>query len=329
MYHTRTKEGFAFAHSVSAAEFDQIACDQQRSLRVRCEQTQFERLLRCVETRVDTAIFVQENRPSIGTGRRTAIRSIRDVVVINAQERDVVIVLESFDSHAAADLARDAEHMATRLRELRNTVNALTETNGGLLARVADLEPRALDEQSSFLAWACVALVKMHLPYDPIARVLRGDVEGLEGIHENSVADIARFFANAPAPYSVHAQRALDRVRLAHTLRELSRKRGQTKTTFALADGGDTETKLLTAVANPGHLARSEPASGDGRGPRERTRRVRRAVRARATHAAAGVSEPGKCDHGCVQHVREHHPREHDRAARVDTKPDRCLRRRV
>ena len=243
MYFVRMapRDGVGMVVRVTSEEFDLIARDRKRSLRLRCKQDYFDRLQQYVESRRPLTIYIGDMSSPSDDSHRMASRSVRDVIVFDAAERDVVIVLDSFDSEAIHELVHEAEYMRTRTRDLTNAVSALTYTNNGLIARVADLEPRALDEQSSFLAWACAALVQMHLPYDPIARVLRGDVAGLESIHEGTAADIERFFANAPEPYASQAAEALARFRAAHAVRLLARERAETMTTFAIGEGAEPQ----------------------------------------------------------------------------------------
>lgn len=248
-----TRDGVGMCVQVTHEEFDLIARDRKRSLRLRCKQDHFDRLQQYAESRRPMTIYIGDSGPTSEAQHRMMSRSVRDVIVFDAAERDVVIVLDSFDSDSINELMHEAEYMRSRIRDLTNAVSALTYTNNGLVARVADLEPRALDEQSSFLAWACAALVQMHLPYDPIARVLRGDLAGLESVHEGTAEDITRFFANAPAPYAGHAADALARFQDARAERELARQRAETMTTFAIGEGAEVRQLAPVHVQDDRH----------------------------------------------------------------------------
>lgn len=182
--------------------------------------------------------------------RRIFVQRVNEAILLG--EMEVLIIFDTLQP-AVVSTATDPTPDSASLRDMTNTINALAYTNNGLVDRVAGLEDQLLDEQALFLSWACVALVRMHLPYDPIARVLLGDVDGLQSIHEKTAADIEQFFRDAPEPYAAQAASALERFNLAKRAREAAHLRAATMVTFAIAE---------VAAIEPLTDSSSSPTSG-------------------------------------------------------------------
>jgi hypothetical protein len=179
--------------------------------------------------------------------RRIFVQRVNEAILLG--EMEVLIIFDTLQP-AVVSAAADPTPDSASLRDMANTINALAYTNNGLVDRVMGLEDQLLDEQALFLSWACVALVRMHLPYDPIARVLLGDVNGLHSIHEKTVADIEQFFRDAPEPYATQAASALERFNMAKRVREAAQHRAATMVTFAIAEVAAIE-PLIDSSSSP------------------------------------------------------------------------------